>query len=246
MYNLFLGRDAFIDFSVSVTGLVLIVPALLWLYYSERNRISKSNTLSAQSTTSIFFWIILVSLVILVAPGTSLLIQKLINPYPYKSIMIMVPTVLITVYSFIHMLGYLSIHGKRKINAIICLSVLTFVSSSIYITYGHPLGFEVVSNSMKISPETKEICDVIHSDYALLPKEVYGQVGEYDSGVYADMLYDIPQDNYYTIELVDAVYRNHVPYVVINKSYDDSFVFGEYFYTKTAETDHYVIYYRHY
>ena len=34
--NLFLGRDAFLDFIVSVTGMALIIPALFWLFFGER------------------------------------------------------------------------------------------------------------------------------------------------------------------------------------------------------------------
>ena len=244
--NLFIGRDALLDFTVSVTGTALLIPVLFWLFFGEReyrvkNKISRDDL---GKTTDILFWLILLSLGILIAPGSSLMIQKMIGSVPYIDTMIMIPTAMITVYAFIHLMRRLHVtEKKRRIGAVICLSALIVISSSVFISYGHPLGFRLVSNPMKIDPETQEICEMVGSDYVLLPEEIYGQIGEFDSGVKAGSLHDITYDRYHAYHATVAAIEAQADLFVIRKAYDNPSAISPY-YEKIAETDHYVIYQR--
>ena len=242
MSNLFIGRDAFIDFAVSVTGLALMIPVLFWLYFGERNYHDQTKK-RMDLTTHILFWLILIPLGLLIAPGSSLIIQKLIGAQPLINTMIALPTAMVTVYAFIHLTERLRIEGKKWIYSVICLAILIVASSSIFISYDHPLGFKLVSNSMKIDPEVQSICEQIGSDYTMLPEEIYGQVGEYDSGVHAGSLCEVPHDRYYAYHVTVASLDAEARLFVIRKSYDDPSAIEPH-YTKTAETEHYVIYQR--
>ena len=244
MSALFIGHDGFIDFTVSVTGLVLIIPALFWLYFGERSRVEQndSGNTSVNSTTQILFWLIIISLGVLIAPGSSLVIRKLIGTQPYMNTMIAMPTALVTVYAFIHLANHLHLNEKKRISAVVCLSILILVSSSIPISY-HPLGIKLLSNPMKIDPEVQTIVKIVNSDYVMLPDEIYGQVGEYDSGVKADSLREVPYDRYYAYHVTVTALDAEAPLFVIRKSYDNPSAIEPY-YKKTAETKHYVIYQR--
>ncbi len=245
MSRLFVGRDAFIDFAVSVTGLPLIIPALFWLYFGERicARRDKACKISADPTARILFWLILIPLGLLIAPGSSFIIQKIIGIQPYINTMIAIPTALVVIYSFIHLTGYFKLDGKQRISVVICLAVLIVISSSVFISYDHPLGMRLLSNSKKIDPEVQDICDLVDSDYVMLPDEIYGQIGEYDSGVKAGSLREVPYDRYYAYHVTVASLNSEAPLFVIRKSYDDPSSIEPY-YKKAAETTHYVIYQR--
>ena len=246
MSNLFLGRDAFIDFSTSVTGIILIIPAFFWLFFYDCKNIVFTGSKKDKYfiTTKCLFWLSLIIVVLLIAPGSSLLLQKLINPHSYISIMISVPTALIVIYTFLHLTEYMRLIGSKKRDAVICLTILLIICNSIPITYDHPLGFELVSNSLKISPEVQEICDLVGSKYVLLPKEIYGQVHEYDSNVKADMLDEMNNNYNYATYVAKTAELSQAVYYVIKKNYDDTTVSELYPFTKTAETKHYVIYQR--
>ena len=127
--------------------------------------------------------------------------------------------------------------------AVICLAILIVISSSVFISYDHPLGIRLLSNSKKIDPEVEDICDLVDSDYAMLPDEIYGQIGEYDSNVKAGSLREVPYDRYYAYHVTVASLEAEAPLFVIRKSYDDPSSIEPY-YNKTAETKHYVIYQR--
>ena len=247
MTNLFLGRDAFINFSVSVTGIVLIIPSLLWLHFGKQGCTEKSSNSihkDAYATSSILFWLILIPLGILIAPGSSLIIQKLIHSQPYIDTMIVIPTALITVYAFMHLIDRLNIHGRKTTGAIICLGALIIASRSVFMTYGHPLGVEAIHNLQKISPETQAICELVGSENVLLPEEIYGQIGEFDSDTNASCCRDIIHNQYYGANTAQTAASIQAMYFVIRKCYDDP-VNIEYFqYKKTAETKHYMIYQR--
>ena len=243
MANLFLGRDAFIDFSVSVTGISLIIPVLFWLYFGEKEYSIRTKN-NQDITTNNLFWLLIVPLGLLIAPGSSLLIQKMIGSVPLVKTMIAIPTAMATVYAFIHLTKRLNITGRKRIGAGFCLALLVVVASSISIRYAYPLGFKLVSNSIKIDPETQEICQKVGSDYVLLPKYILGQIGEYESGVNAVPFSKIDFDEtnakivaQKAIDLGDAT-------IVTKKSYDEPDVFESAQYKKTAETKHYVIYQR--
>ena len=245
MANIFLGRDAFIDFSVHVTGIVLIIPALFWLFFGERefaNR-SRAEKEDRNISTRIFFWLILIPLGLLIAPGTSSIIQKTIGSQPYIDTMIAIPTALIAVCAFMHLIDTLHLVGKKKTGAVICFSLLIMTSSSVFMTYDHPLGIELISNSKKISPEVIEICDHLGSDYSLLPEEIYGQIHEYDSDVKAGILAGVTNDYDYAANVVKSATDAQATYFVIRKTYDDPII-AESNYYKVAETDHYLIYQR--
>lgn len=243
MANLFLGRDAFIDFSISVTGISLIIPVLFWLYFGERECAARTGN-KIDQTTNVLFWLIIIPLGILIAPGSNLFIQKMIGSVPLREAMIAVPTAMATVYAYIHLTKRLHITGKKRISAVLCLSLLIAIASSIPIRYAYPLGFKLVSNSMKIDPEVQEICEKVGSDYVLLPKNILGQVGEFDSGVNAVPAADITFEETKAQTVAQKATELDVASVVIKNSYDDPEIFESQYYKKTAETEHYVIYQR--
>lgn len=245
MSHLFIGRDAFIDFAVSVTGLALIIPSLFWLYFGELTCARRDNDCKTSSdpTARILFWLILIPLGLLIAPGSSLIIQKIMKAQPYINTMIAIPTALVVIYAFIHLTSHFRFKGKQQMRAVICLAILIVISSSVFISYDHPLGIRLLSNSKKIDPEVEDICDLVDSDYAMLPDEIYGQIGEYDSNVKAGSLREVPYDRYYAYHVTVASLEAEAPLFVIRKSYDDPSSIEPY-YNKTAETKHYVIYQR--
>lgn len=245
MSFLFIGRDAFIDFAVSVTGLVLIIPALFWLYFGERifAQRDKACKTSADPIARILFRLILILLGLLIAPGSSFIIQKMMGIQPYINTMISIPTALVVIYAFIHLTAFFKLDGRQRISTVICLAILIVISSSVFISYDHPFGIKLLSNSKKIDPEVQNICDLVDSDYVMLPDEIYGQIGEYDSGVKAGSLREVPYDKYYAYHVTVASLEAEAPLFVIRKSYDDPSSIEPY-YKKTAETEHYVIYRR--
>lgn len=245
MTNLFLGRDAFLDYSVSVTGITLIIPALFWLFFEARSCAAQQKAQSdIYQTTRILFWLVLLSLGVLIAPGSSLVIQKALGSEPIKNTMICIPTALVTVYTFIHLITRFRMNRKGRAGVALCLVILIITSSSIYMTYDHPLGIELPRSPMKISHETQEICNLVSSQYVLLPEELYGQIGEFDSGIQAGSLKDVTKDSIYADRVAAAAYNAQAPLVVIRKSYDDREQFEYMEYERTAETKHYVIYQR--
>ena len=246
MSSIFIGRDAFINYTVSVTGLALIIPSLFWLFFGEREYVARNKTIqkSPDTTTHILFWLVLIPLGVLTAPGSSLIIQKLIGVQPLINTMTAIPTAMVTVYSFIHLVERLNITGKKKVYSIICLAILIVVSSSIYISYDHPLGIHLVSNTKKIEPEVLDICHKVGSDYVMLPEEIYGQIGEYNSKINAGSLHEIAHDKYYAVNVAKTSSETKSPLFVIRKSYDNAKIIEPYGYKKTAETKHYVIYQR--
>ncbi len=245
MSTLFMGRDAFLDFTVSVTGLALIIPVLFWLFFGEREFAARNHDRNSclRSTTRILFWLVLIPLGLLIAPGSSFMVQKLMGTQPLINIMIAIPTAMMTVYAFIHMVERLKLNGKKWVCSVVCLAILIIVSSSVFISYDHPLGFMPLSNSIKIDPEVQDICSQVGSDYAMLPEEIYGQIGEFDSGVHAGSLCEVPHDRYYAYHVTLASLDAEARLFVIRKSYDDPSAIEPYYY-KAAETKHYVIYQR--
>ena len=244
MTSFFLGRDAFIDFSIFVTGITLLIPVLLWLYFGEkeytiRNQISRSDI-----TTSSLFWLLAISLGLLIAPGSSFIIRKMIGAVSLDKGMIAMPTAMATAYAFIHLTHRLQITGKKRVGATVCLALLIVTASSIPIRYAYPLGFKLISNSMKIDPEVQEICEKVGSDYVFLPKNILGQVEEYDSNVNAVPSAEITFDETNPEDVVQGALDFGNVTFVIKKSYDDPDVFESQQYKKTAETEHYVIYQR--
>ena len=247
MSNLFLGRDAFLNFSVSVTGIILVVPSLFWLFFSNRGfNLGKGQTDDKgwNKTASILFWRILIPLGILVFPVTSAAVQRMIGGQPYIDTMITAPTAVVTIFSFMHIVERFRLTGKKYVGASVCLAILIVTSSSIYMTYGHPLGFEFVSNKMKINPEVQEIGKTVGSDSVLLPEEIYGQINEFDSGIQGKSLAGIAHDWDYTVHVASAAASSQSPYVVIKKTNNDPSVFEAVNYKEIADTDHYVIYQR--
>lgn len=247
MTNLFLGRDAFLNYAVSVTGMALIIPVLFWLFFGTRSCFIPTKTVSHDSdstTNEIVFWLSIAALVVLVAPGTSLAIQKLIGLQSYEGTMIAIPIPLLTIYAFIDLSRHYHLKGRNRIAATICLFIIIVVSSSIFITYDHPLGIRLVSNSMKIDSETQELCKEIGDTYALLPEEIYGQIGEFDSGVENAAINKVAQDDLYSLNTAATAERMEIPLFVIKKSYEKPDHIAYYHYKKTAETEHYVIYQR--
>ena len=243
MANLFLGRDAFIDFSISVTGISLMIPVLFWLYFGEREYAARTKS-SIDTTTNSLFWLLTIPLGLLIAPGSSLLIQKMIRSVPLLEAMIAIPTAMATVYAFIHLTKRLHITGRKRVGATVCLALLIVIASSIPIRYAYPLGFKMISNSMKIDPEVQEISEKIGSDYVLLPKNILGQVGEYDSHVNAVPFSEITFEENKAQTVAQKAIELGAVSIVIKESYDDPEVFESLNYKKTAETKHYVIYQR--
>jgi len=244
MANLFLGRDAFINFTVSGTGLSLIIPALLWLYFGKRELVlrKKLDTKTSSITSDILFWLILIPICLLIAPGTSLLIQKLIKTQPYINTMTAIPTVLIVVYTFMHLIQSLKITGRKKTYAILVFVGLVLVSSSVFITYDHPLGIKLISNSLKIDPEVQEICKKVGHEYVLLPEEIYGQIGEFNSGVNAGSLDQVAHDDLYSLHVAETAEANQAPLFVMRKAYEKPSMIAYYNYEKIDETKNYVVY----
>ena len=246
--NLFLGRDAFLDFIVSVTGMALIIPALFWLFFGERECTVRTKENGEQQpanqTARILFWLIIITLGILIAPVSSSFIQTLIGPCPYIDTMIAIPTVLVVIYSFIHLMNRLCIIGRKRLIAFICLVIMIVTANSVFITYDHPLGIELTTNPKKISPEIQELCRLVGSSYVLVPDEIYGQIGEYDSGVKAGHLNGIPFEKYYAYGAAKVAADAKTPLYIIRKSYDIPYASETFGYKKTAETKHYVIYQR--
>ena len=251
MSKLFIGRDAFISFSGFITGMTLIILALFWLLFGEKEYIAKTrydNKNATQDpfviTTKVLTALSLVILAFMIAPGTSLLIKKLIGNHPYAETMIALPSALIVAYAFIHLVKRLNIAGKKRIGIVFCLVVLMFINITIPISYGYPLSMEFITNPMKISPETKELCKKIGSSYVLLPEEIYGQIGEYDSDVNADSLYTISHDRYYAFNVCETAIKKDAPLFVIRKTDDYPGMMEAYHYLKIDETKHYLIYQR--
>lgn len=243
MTSLFLGRDAFIDFSISVTGIWLIIPALFWLFFSEQERSISINKKNYDSTPHYLFWLIVVPLGLLICPGSSILIQKLLGASLINA-MIAIPTALVTIYVFIHLTKRLNIIGKRWLGASVCLAILIVVASSLPIRYAYPMGFNLISNKMKIDPEVLEICSIVGSDQVLLPKEVLGQTGEFDSQIHAIPLKKMDYDDSKAFDIGKMAVDSNVNLIVIRKTYDLPWYFDFLHYSKTAETEHYVIYQR--
>ena len=244
MSTFFIGHDGFIDFIVSVTGLALIIPALFWLFFGElinTNQHDGENK-SVGFTAKLLFWLIVIPLGILIAPGTSFIIQKMIGAQPYMNTMIALPTALVVCYSFIHLANRFDLNGKNRIIAVVCLSTLIMISGSIPLSI-HPLGIKLLSNPMKIDSEVYAIEKIVDSDFVMLPEEIYGQIGEYDSGINASSLQGIPYDRYYAYHVTVTALDAKAPLFVIRKPYDNPSAIKPY-YKKTAETEHYVIYQR--
>ena len=244
MTNLFLGRDAFVDFSISVTGIVLVIPALLWLFFKKHNSASQSTSNHFYSTAIPLSWLSLIVIGILIAPVSSLIIKKLIGSVSLSETFITIPTALIVVYTFIYLTHDLNLKGKRCVGATICLLLLIAVSSSIPIRYAYRLGITPISNAMKIDSEVCQICEIIGDQKVLLPKEILGQVGEFDSKTNAIPMNSITYNETLAATVAYTATKYDNAMVVINKVYENTRAFDSYNYKKIAETNHYVIYQR--
>ena len=251
MSKMLIGRDAFISFSGFITGMTLTILALFWLFFGEKEYLArtKSNKKKADQdsfsvTTKVLTALSLVILAFMIAPGTSLLIKKLIGNHPYAETMIALPSALIVAYAFIHLVKRLNIAGKKRIGIVFCLAVLMFINITIPISYGYPLSMEFITNPMKISPETKELCKKIGASYVLLPEEIYGQIGEFDSNLNADSLYTVSHDRYYAFNVCETAIKKDAPLFVIRKTDDYPGMMEAYHYQKIDETKHYLIYQR--
>ena len=163
--------------------------------------------------------------------------------------MIILPTSLVVIYTLIYTIIEQRLNRQHICSIILSFIIIVLVSLSVSMKYAHSLGFECIANSMKISPEVKEICNRIGSDYSLLPKDILGQINEYDSGVSAVPFAEISKEG----AALDETKANAVAHtainegcstVVIKKAYDDQEVFTSLQYQRTAETEHYVIYQR--
>ena len=241
----FLGRDAFIDFSVHVTGITLIVPALLWLWFGEhesQNRKTYDSEKLFDSSANTIFWLVVITLTFIIAPGTSYIIQKTIGDQQYINTLIAIPTVLVSVYSYISFTKAFSFKGKKLIISSFCFCILILTSSSIFMTYDHSLGIELLSNKMKISPEVQEICNHTGPGLVMLPEELYGQIHEYDSGIEAQALTGSKNDYNYAEDVVKQSTDAGATYFVIKKSYNDSAIINSYHFSEAATTDHYIVY----
>ena len=243
MSNFFLGRDAFIDFSISVTGIVIVIPALLWLFFGKKSSINQARFKPFHAIKNTLSWFVLITIGILVAPISSFIINKMLGSVPLSEAFIVIPTALITVFTFIHLTNTLQIKGKRWVGATICLSILIIVSSSIPLRYAYPIGIKPIHNTMKIDPEVYQICEIVGSNKVLLPKEILGQIGEFDSNTQAIPMTNLTHDETNSMEVIKAAVAADYAIVVINKAYD-SIAFDWFLYIKIAETEHYVIYQR--
>ena len=241
-----LGIQSLQRFSMALTALPLIIPALFFLCFADRGKAAARGCDPVMMRCA--GWLALLVLLFITAPVSSGIINSLLGSGSLTRCFLAAPVVLVSVYAATELMRYCGAafgvpeqSARRRRALCACLAAVAFASVSVPWRFTLK-DFSLIGNLQKINPDAYTISSVIGDDTALLPPEIKAQIGEFDSEVKT-----MNKSYYHEGSPLATAYsgaKTGCTYVVVSKKDSKPKQLSRYGYEKYKPAGAYVIYRR--